>query len=111
MKYIILMFLFTSCLSSSKPIHLSRIAIGMEKDQVAKGLYPRRLHPIGAKQYPSSVVEVFQVSRRTRDSWMDNEYYWLYFMNGHLSEWGRPGDWQRQADVIYEVRTIQPFVR
>jgi len=94
----------TSCLSSSKPIHLSRITIGMEKNEVFEQLSPREPRPVGAKQYQNGVIEVFQYSRRTPDSWMDNQFYWLYFLDGKLSQWGRPGDWQRQADMIYEIR-------
>ncbi len=31
-------------------------------------------------------------------------YYWLYFVNDRLVQWGQAGDWQREADRIYEIR-------
>lgn len=32
------------------------------------------------------------------------EEYWLYFLNGELEQWGRPGDWSKEADRVYEIR-------
>lgn len=29
--------------------------------------------------------------------------YWLYFYNDRLVQWGEAGDWQREADRIYEM--------
>ncbi|MDR7468345.1 MAG: hypothetical protein QN176_13795 [Armatimonadota bacterium] len=31
-------------------------------------------------------------------------FYWLYFYNGKLVQWGEAGDWKREADRIYELR-------
>jgi hypothetical protein len=30
--------------------------------------------------------------------------YWLFFHDGSLVQWGEAGDWQEEADRIYEVR-------
>lgn len=30
--------------------------------------------------------------------------YWLYFCDGKLVKWGQAGDWNREADIIQEVR-------
>jgi hypothetical protein len=30
--------------------------------------------------------------------------YWMYFYDGKLVQWGEAGDWQREADQIYEMR-------
>ena len=27
-----------------------------------------------------------------------------HFLDGKLQQWGRPGDWEREADRIYEIR-------
>lgn len=32
------------------------------------------------------------------------ETYWLYFHNDRLVQWGKAGDWKKEADAIYEVR-------
>ena len=31
-------------------------------------------------------------------------YYWLYFADGTLAQWGKAGDWKQEADRIYEYR-------
>jgi hypothetical protein len=31
-------------------------------------------------------------------------YYWLYFHDNKLVQWGEAGDWQKEADRIYEMR-------
>lgn len=30
--------------------------------------------------------------------------YWLYLCDGRLAQWGQAGDWEREADRIYDVR-------
>ena len=30
--------------------------------------------------------------------------FWLFFHDNKLVQWGKAGDWQKQADTIYEVR-------
>ncbi len=32
------------------------------------------------------------------------DYYWLYFVDGVLAQWGEAGDWEKEADRIYEFR-------
>jgi hypothetical protein len=32
------------------------------------------------------------------------QQYWLYFVDGVLAQWGQAGDWEAEADRIYEVR-------
>ena len=60
--------------------------------------------PIGANQYEYGTVEVIAVSRLSNwDSKVAEEYY-LYFLNDRLEKWGRPGDWSKEADQIYEIR-------
>jgi hypothetical protein len=31
-------------------------------------------------------------------------YYWLYFVDDRLAQWGQAGDWAREADRIYEIQ-------
>jgi len=31
-------------------------------------------------------------------------FYWLYFCDGNLVQWGEAGDWEKEADRIYEMR-------
>ncbi len=32
------------------------------------------------------------------------EYYWLYFHNNILVQWGKAGDWQEANKMIHEIR-------
>jgi hypothetical protein len=50
------------------------------------------------------LVEIWEYRKH---NWADGslaEAYWLYFLNDRLEQWGRPGDWSKEADRIYEVR-------
>jgi len=31
-------------------------------------------------------------------------YYWLYFCEDELVQWGEAGDWEKEADRIYDMR-------
>lgn len=76
----------------------------MTKQQVIYNLGKKPDNLIGSKAYPDGVIEVLQYTRT--DVWYGQvqERYWLYFLNDQLKQWGRPGDWQREADHIYEIR-------
>lgn len=94
---------FTAC-NSYKNIKLYRISPGMTKGEVVTTLGKAPDNIIGSKNYPEGLLEVMQYSRK--DAWYGQmqEMYWLYFLNGRLIQWGRPGDWEREADKIYEYR-------
>lgn len=101
---VLFILLITAC-NIYKKIDLAKLSLGMTKQQVSQALNKKPDNLIGAKQYPSGSLEVFQYTRNydiiptSRD-----ECYWLYFWNDSLSQWGRPGDWQKEADKIYELR-------
>lgn len=48
------------------------------------------------------VIEVWEYALYKPSSGLT--FYWLYFYNGKLVQWGQAGDWQREADRIYEIR-------
>lgn len=52
------------------------------------------------------VVDVWEYKLTTKPLWgpWESSYYWLYFFDGKLVQWGKAGDWQREADRIYEMR-------
>ena len=87
------------------PIALHRLSIGDPKGQVEESL-GSPVNVIGSKRYPDGIVEVWSYERWHSALGPDyiEETYWLYFYNGELIQWGRPGDWQREADRIYEIR-------
>ncbi len=86
-----------------QPINLSDIRVGMEKDAALRTLNRRSDNVIGSRKYGKDVVEVVQVSGYYPSGGLA-EQYWLYFLNDELVQWGRPGDWQREADHVYELR-------
>ena len=53
------------------------------------------------------VIEVWEYAlyKTSDDAFYGNPtFYWLYFYNGKLVQWGEAGDWKREADRIYEIR-------
>lgn len=96
--------ILTGC-AAYKSINLFNLKIGMAKHEVVRAIGKNPDNLIGAKQYSDGTVEVLQYSRY--DHWASQlqERYWLYFFNDKLIQWGRPGDWQKEADRIYEIRS------
>jgi hypothetical protein len=96
---------FANSGSNYNRVPLHRISIGDSKNAVISAL-GEPVQVIGSKQFAHGVVEVWAY-----DSWVAlpgpdrrAEIYWLYYLNGKLDSWGRPGDWQKQADRIIEIR-------
>ena len=88
-------------------IPLHRISVQMNKEIVLKKL-GEPYNTIGSKKYSEGIIEVWEY-RKYHESVNKSydpidEQYWLYFWNGKLEQWGRPGDWEKEADRIYEIR-------
>ena len=94
--------------SQYRPIDMSEIHIGMTEEKVRETLGPPA-DVIGSRDYEDGhVVRVLQYME-VEFSWdapIDRlkKNYYLYFIDDSLSQWGRPGDWQKEADSVYEVR-------
>lgn len=92
---------------------LSHVELGMTKPEF-KQIFPNSI-PRGAKKYPNGTVTVLQVSyayysffptgNRNRNEWtgMEGQAQWFYFYNGRLVQYGYPGDWPEEADLVVEV--------
>ena len=49
------------------------------------------------------VIEVWEYLLDDTGGWSwGNKKYWIYFVDGKLSQWGEAGDWQ--PSKIYEMR-------
>lgn len=85
------------------PLHL--ITIGDDKNKVESTL-GAPINVIGSKKFENGIVEVWSYEKWQLVAGPDilEEEYWLYFLNGSLEQWGRPGDWRKEADRIYEIR-------
>jgi hypothetical protein len=112
---VIIGFLITGCTflhqdfdkydKNYKEIPLSSIKVGDKKDQVSSSLgEPDNV--IGSKSFEHGTIEVWSYEKWHANLGMDTleQVYWLYFLDDILVQWGRPGDWQREADRIYELR-------
>ena len=94
--------------SQYRPINMSMIAVGMSEDEVRMAL-GEPADVIGARYYKGDhVVKVLQYMEAefsyTGDHDRLKKNYYLYFLDDKLVQWGRPGDWAREADSIYEIR-------
>lgn len=85
-------------------LEMRKLNIGMSKQDVETALEMPPYNVIGAKKFAKGIVEIWEYRKH---NWADGslaEAYWLYFLNDRLEQWGRPGDWSKEADRIYEVR-------
>ncbi|MDP9954791.1 hypothetical protein J2X97_000428 [Epilithonimonas hungarica] len=91
----------------SMALHPERLSIGMTRQQVIMAMgdhIPFKI--IGSRTYPEGVIEVgeYYDKKLIYGRGFVEEIYYLYFLNNTLIQWGRPQDWQKEADRIYEVR-------
>ena len=104
---ILILFLLISACGPLNKLDLSAIHIGMDKNQVKEALNRPPERVIGAKQYSNGVIEVhaYGVPEYSQEYGKSiRQFYWLYFLNDTLVQWGRPGDWEVMSDHIYELR-------
>lgn len=108
LKLLLLLLIVASCGSKkSMALHPERLSVGMTKYEVIHAMgehIPMKL--IGSKVYPTVTIEVGQYydKKLMMGYGVVEEIYYLYFLNNKLIQWGRPQDWQREADRIYEIR-------
>jgi hypothetical protein len=88
------------CASSSS---LSDLDIGMNKHAVKKEMGNPLVRGAITNKY-GQVVEVWEYDLLDGVAPIRRSTYWLWIVDGKLSQWGRAGDWKREADRIYEVR-------
>lgn len=88
-----------------KKIPLHMLSIGDDKQQVVEKI-GEPVNVIGSKKFQNGTIEVLAYEKWYAKMGYDEkeEEYWLYFLDGRLEQWGRPGDWSREADRIYEIR-------
>ena len=86
-------------------IPLHKLNLGNSKNDVEQQL-GKPINVIGSKRFEEGVIEVWSYEKWQAMPGRDRkeEEYWLYFLDGRLEQWGRPGDWEKEADKIYELR-------
>ncbi|MBC8204392.1 MAG: hypothetical protein H8E87_02640 [FCB group bacterium] len=89
-----------------RKLDMSRLKLGMSEAKV-KEILGEPADVIGSKYYEGGhVIRVMEYMEAALGLYIDykKKDYYLYFLDDELIQWGRPGDWQREADYIYEVR-------
>ncbi|HMP71803.1 MAG TPA: hypothetical protein PKE55_00930 [Kiritimatiellia bacterium] len=93
---------FVGCSSPGKKV--KRLELGMTPADVRDEIgAPNRIR--GAKIYEDGQsTEIWQYST----TWgFSPETYWVYFENGKLVQWGHPGDFTGNANLIQEYRAFK----
>jgi outer membrane protein assembly factor BamE (lipoprotein component of BamABCDE complex) len=86
---------------------LYKLEIGMPKGQVVKIMGEPDVARGSIRNKYDQVIEVWEYTRQKATGDLPvvrPQQYWLYFCEGKLVQWGEAGDWQREADRIYEIR-------
>lgn len=93
---IMALYLFLGCAGRLMDLHL-----GMTKSDVVSKIGK----PVSARgsitNKHGQVVEVWEYWFYKGPQPAD---YWLYFVENKLVQWGEAGDWQKEADRIYEIK-------
>jgi len=102
--FILILIFLIGCATTGK---LMNLRLKMFKDDVISVMgNPTAVRGSMTNKY-GQVIEVWEYALyRTGDDAFYGipTYYWLYFYDGNLVQWGQAGDWQREADRIYEMR-------
>jgi hypothetical protein len=103
---IFIVAIFLNGCSAYKGINLFSLKIGMSKTETIAAIGKKPDNLIGAKKFDDGMVEVIQYTKYNPYAMTVEvqEQYWLYYLDDKLVQWGRPGDWQKEADQIYEIR-------
>ncbi len=87
------------------PIPLHRLAIGNTKEEVNTSMGDPA-NVVGAKQFESGIVEAWEYQRWRAQLGPDyvEEAYWIYFLDGKVVQWSKPGNFDLEAGRIYDKR-------
>lgn len=79
------------------------LSVGMSKEQVVKALgEPNAFRgaTVAANGETTELYEYLVNEGNPTWSW----FYWLYFRENKLIQWGKTCDWQKASDVVQEIR-------
>lgn len=94
--------------SQYRSLDMSKVSVGMSEEEVRK-ILGEPADVIGSRFYEEGhIIRVLQYLEAEFNYWGSKDRlkknYYLYFLDEKLVQWGRPGDWQKEADQIYELR-------
>jgi hypothetical protein len=93
-----------SCATTGK---LLKVNLDMTKEEVINAIGKPDAARGAMRNKYDQVIEVWEyLEYKTDDAafYGRETPYWFYFYNGKLVQWGQAGDWQREAEKIYEMR-------
>jgi hypothetical protein len=96
--------LSVSCATTGK---LSNLKLEMTKPEVRSSIgKPTVVRGAMRNKYDEAIeVWEYRLFKTDDDAFFDRPtYYWLYFCNDTLVQWGEAGDWEKEADRIYDLR-------
>jgi len=103
-----ILYYYTYPKSQYRELNMSKISLGMSEKEVQK-ILGEPADVIGSRYYEEKhIIKVLQYmeaefSYSGSEDRLKKDYY-LYFLDDELVQWGRPGDWEKEADKIYEIR-------
>jgi len=101
---VLCIFLVVGCATTGK---LMKLNLQMTKPEIISAIgNPTAARGSMTNKY-GQVIEIWEYAlyKTDDDAFFGRPtFYWLYFYDGKLVQWGEAGDWQREADRIYEMR-------
>lgn len=104
---LIIVFTFISCATTSKVLY--RLSNGDSKSSVVSSIGEPNAVRGSIKNMYGQIIDVWEYRLYMYEGAIEGfspyyNLYWLYFVDGKLYQWGQAGDWEREADIIYEFR-------
>lgn len=110
---LILLFVSSGCMQPASKLKM--LSLGQTKEDVIASIGDPRVVRGAIQNKYGQNIEVWEYrlllsSDNAFDTFMfgsasaDKRDYWLYFVNDELVKWGQAGDWQKEAQNIYEIR-------
>ncbi|MCI0531036.1 MAG: outer membrane protein assembly factor BamE [candidate division Zixibacteria bacterium] len=91
-----------------KTLRMERLELGMTQEEVETALGRGPSAVIGSVKDNGHIIAVHHYVQAYFNWYGGPDHiqyeYYLYYLDGELVQWGRPGDWQAEADKIIEVR-------
>jgi hypothetical protein len=77
----------------------------MAKEDVMKKMSSRGVARGSITNKYGQIIEVREYEISVWRPWVgtDIDFYWLYFFEGKLAQWGKAGDWDEAQKIIYEI--------
>lgn len=98
-------FLLTSCTRYASEEDFDFIKIGMKKEDVLQEMSSPGVMRGSIINKFGQVIDVreYEVSVFRPFIGTQIDFYWLYFCNDKLVQWGKAGDWAEAQRIVYDI--------